>query len=122
MEGRSWQVNMRGLAIILVFQLAGEVIVTLTGIPFPGRVLGLILLWLSLSKGWVAAESIEAAANFLLQNLTLFFTPIVVGAVVYREVLTAHWFAISLGLLLSTAAGLVVTGKIAQRLEKVGSK
>ena len=96
---------MRGLAIILMFQLAGEILVTLTGIPFPGRVLGLLLLWLALTRGWVAAESIEVAANFLLQNLTLFFTPIVVGAVVYREVLAAHWFAISLGLLLSTAAG-----------------
>ena len=113
---------MRGLAIILMFQLAGEILVTLTGIPFPGRVLGLLLLWLALTRGWVAAESIEAAANFLLQNLTLFFTPIVVGTVVYREVLAAHWFAISLGLLLSTAAGLLVTGKVAQRLEKVGSK
>lgn len=113
---------MRGLAIILMFQLAGEILVTLTGILFPGRVLGLLLLWLALTRGWVAAESIEAAANFLLQNLTLFFTPIVVGAVVYREVLAAHWFAISLGLLLSTAAGLLVTGKVAQRLEKVGSK
>lgn len=113
---------MRGLAIIVVFQLAGEVLVTLTGIPFPGPVLGLLLLWLALSKGWVPAESVESTAGFLLKNLTLFFTPIVVGAVVYREVLVAHWLAISLGLLLSTAAGLLVTGKVAQWLEKVGSR
>ena len=52
----------------------------------------------------------------------LFFTPIVVGAMVYREVLTAHWFAISLSLFLSTAVGLLVTGKAAQRLDKVGSR
>ncbi|NLA58336.1 MAG: CidA/LrgA family protein [Firmicutes bacterium] len=113
---------MRGLAVILVFQLAGEALVALTGIPFPGRVLGLVLLWLSLIKGWVRVESIEAAADFLLKNLTLFFTPIVVGAVVYWDVFTAHWFALSLSLLLSTAVGLIVTGKVAQRLEKVESR
>ncbi|HHV94259.1 MAG TPA: CidA/LrgA family protein [Firmicutes bacterium] len=115
-------VQVRGLATILLFELAGEVFVSLTGIPFPGRVLGLLLLWISLCKGWVAEESIESAADFLLQNLTLFFTPIVVGAMVYREVLTAHWFAISLSLFLSTAVGLLVTGKAAQRLDKVGSR
>ena len=113
---------MRCLAIILVFQLAGEALVRVTGIPFPGRVLGLLLLWLSLSKGWVAAKSVEAAADFLLQNLTLFFTPVVVGAVVYRELLAANWFAIGLALLVSTAAGLLVTGKAAQYLEKAGSR
>ncbi|NLJ24164.1 MAG: CidA/LrgA family protein [Firmicutes bacterium] len=113
---------MRGLAIIFVFQLAGEVLVTLTGIPFPGPVLGLLLLWLALARGWVSAESVESTAGFLLQNLTLFFTPIVVGAVVYREFLADHWLAIGLGLILSTAVGLLVTGSVAQWLEKVRSR
>lgn len=113
---------MRGLAIILGFQLAGEVLTTLTGIPFPGSVLGLMLLWFALSRGWVSVESMESTAGFLLQNLTLLFTPVVVGAVVYRQLLASHWLAISLALVLSTAAGLLVTGKVAQWLEKEGSR
>jgi len=106
--------------IIIGFQLAGEVLVTLAGIPFPGPVLGLILLWAALARGWVLLESVEATADFLLKNLTLLFTPVVVGAVVYKDVFAAHWLAIGLSLIFSTAAGLIVTGKLAQWLEKGG--
>ena len=110
---------MRGLAIIIGFQLLGEALVLLTGIPFPGPVLGLVFLWMSLLRGWVLLDSVETAAGFLLDNLTLFFTPVVVGAIVYKYLFAVHWLAIGLSLILSTAMGLIVTGKVAQWLEKV---
>ena len=108
----------RGLAIILVFQLAGEALVRVTGIPFPA---GARLIYCGSAFKRLGSSKVGAAADFLLQNLTLFFTPVVVGAVVYRELLAANWFAIGLALLVSTAAGLLVTGKAAQYLEKAGS-
>ncbi|NMB12768.1 MAG: CidA/LrgA family protein [Firmicutes bacterium] len=113
---------MRGLAIIVGFQLLGEALVRLAGFPFPGPVLGLVLLWIGLLRGWVLSESVEKAAGFLLENLTLLFTPVVVGAIVYRDLFVAHWLAIGLSLILSTSIGLIVTGKVAQWLEKVGTR
>ncbi len=35
-----------GLAILLLFQLAGELIVTATGLPIPGPVVGMLLLFI----------------------------------------------------------------------------
>ena len=112
---------MKGLAIVVGFWLLGETIVALIGMPFPGTVVGLVLLWLALGQGWVLLDSMETAADFLLENLTFFFTPIVVGAVVYTDLFATHWVAIGVSLILSTGVGLVVTGKVAQWLEKVGA-
>lgn len=108
---------MRGLAIIMGFWLLGEGTVALLGVPFPGTVLGLVLLWLALEQGWVAIGSVQRTTGFLLENLTFFFAPIVVGVVVYVEVFAQYWLVIGISLLVSTALGLIVTGKVAELLE-----
>ena len=113
---------MEGLAIIMGFWLLGEGIVALLGAPFPGTVLGLVLLWFALEQGWVGLDSIQRTAHCLLENLTFFFTPIVVGVVVYVEVFAQYWLAIGVSLLMSTALGLIATGKVAQWLGGANTK
>jgi len=104
---------LKGFTLILVFQLTGEVLVRLFNLPIPGPVIGLLLLWLSLVKGWVALTALEEITNLLLDNLVLLFVPIVVGAMVYADVLIEYWLTLSLGIILSTLAGMLVTGMIA---------
>ncbi len=104
---------LKGFTIILVFQLTGEALVRLFNLPIPGPVMGLILLWLALVKGWVVLAVVEEIANLLLDNLVLLFVPIVVGAMVYADVLIEYWLALGLGIIISTLAGMLVTGMIA---------
>ncbi|NLK07907.1 MAG: CidA/LrgA family protein [Firmicutes bacterium] len=112
---------MTGLAVIMGFWLLGESIALLFRLPFPGTVLGLVLLWFALARGWIKPEVIERFAGFLLDNLTLFFVPVVVGVIAYIEVFSRYWFAISLSLVVSTICGLVAAGRAAELFGETNS-
>lgn len=107
----------RGLTLLLLFQLCGEFISRLLDLPIPGNVMGMGLLLLALSTGLVKLKWLEEAAELLLSNLALFFVPAGVGVMVYGDLIAAEWLPISVATVLSTFVVMAVTGKLAQKLE-----
>lgn len=73
-----------GFFILLAYWLAGETLSQLIGWPIPGNVVGLVLLWVSLSVYRKVPESLSLASSSLLRYLTLLFVPAGVG-------LIEHW-------------------------------
>ena len=72
------------LSLILLCQLAGEVIVRGLALPMPGPVLGLLFLLLLLlardrlqilARGPLQGDGVENASRGLLANLSLLFVP-----------------------------------------------
>lgn len=106
----------RGLATLLVFQLVGEVLTRLVGLPVPGPVLGMLLLLLALELHLPGDEPLRAVSSGLLSNLSLLFVPAGVGVMLHAPRLAAEWRAVVGGLLVSTVAAIGVTGWIANRL------
>ncbi|MCJ8521220.1 putative effector of murein hydrolase LrgA (UPF0299 family) [Pseudorhizobium tarimense] len=104
---------LRGLAALLFFQLLGESLVFLTGVPVPGPVVGLVLLFLvllALRGRWrETVAAVEAAAGALLGNLGLFFVPAGVGVVALWGVVQDEGGAIAAVLVLSAIFTLAVT-------------
>jgi len=107
----------RGLTLLLFFQLGGEFISRALDLPIPGNVMGMGLLLLGLMTGAVDVRWIEEAAELLLANLALFFVPAGVGVMVYGDLIAAEWLPISVAMVLSTFVVMAVTGKLAQKLE-----
>ena len=107
----------RGLTLLLLFQLCGEFISRLFDLPIPGNVLGMGLLLLALMTGLVDVKWLEEAAELLLANLGLFFVPAGVGVMVYGDLIAAEWLPITVATVLSTFVVMAVTGIIAQKLE-----
>lgn len=107
----------RGMAVLLLFQFGGELITRSAGWPIPGNVLGMVLLLIALARRWVKVEWIEEAAEFLLENLALFFVPAGVGVMVYFDLIAGEWLAISVATFVSTFVVMAVTGKLADRFE-----
>lgn len=104
-----------GLTVLLVCQLAGELISHGLGIPVPGPVIGLVLLLAGLQlRG--RRDPLDAVADGLLRYLPLLFVPAGVGVVRYRALIADEWPAIVATLLVSTAIALVTTGLCMQRL------
>lgn len=105
-----------GFAILLVCQLAGEVVSRGFGLPVPGPVLGLVLLVIGLGV-WgrgrddaaVASSAVARVSNGLLAHLALLFVPAGVGVVEYGGLLKAEALPLAAALLGSTAITLVVT-------------
>lgn len=97
-----------GFSLLLVYQVAGEVLARLFQLTLPGPVIGLILLWPSLANAWVR-EKVETVAGFLLSNLSLLFIPVGVGVILHLDLLSSIWWQIALCLIISTLLGLVAT-------------
>jgi holin-like protein len=100
------------LTLLLLYQLAGEVIVQVFALPIPGPVIGMALLFATLVvRGGVPAELRNTAGN-LLQHLSLLFVPAGVGVMVHFARLGDEWPAIVGALVVSTFVTLAVTGLV----------
>jgi len=105
------------LAALLVCQLAGEVAARALGLPVPGPVIGMVLLFAALMlRGREAPEDLTRTADGLLGNLGLLFVPAGVGVVIHLPVLARDWAPISLAVLAGTLAAIAATGRLAQWL------
>ncbi len=110
---------LQGLALLLLAQSAGELLVRALRLPLPGPVLGLglvlaLLAWAPTRR--LVAAPVEAAADGLLAHLSLLFVPLGVGVIAHLGLLGGHTLALALVVLVSTLAGLVVTGLVLQAL------
>ena len=108
------------LTLILLCQLAGEVLVGAFELPVPGPVLGMLLLlgWLFI-RGGVDAN-VESTTSGLLGHFSLLFVPAGVGVMVHWESIRAGWLALAVALVVSTVIGLVVTALVMQGLRAMG--
>jgi putative effector of murein hydrolase LrgA (UPF0299 family) len=106
------------LSLILLCQLAGEVIVRGTALPMPGPVVGLVLLlgllltrdrFSVLARGPLQRDGVESAAKGLLAHLSLLFVPAGVGVVQKLDLIAEHGVAVAAILALSVIVTLLVT-------------
>ena len=106
------------LTQLLIFQLAGEVIVRGLALPVPGPVLGMLLLFSALMLRQGPDKELQTTSQNLLQHLSLLFVPAGTGIMVHLHRVADEWLPLLLALLLSTGATLVVTAlvmKLCQR-------
>lgn len=99
----------QALTLLFFCQLAGEVLVRTAGITFPGPVLGMGLIFLYLLARGRSDPGIDAVADTLLKNLSLLFVPAAVGVIQQAGLIADNWLAITLAIVVSTFATLVVT-------------
>lgn len=105
-----------GLTTLLLFQLLGEIIVRGLGLPIPGPVMGMFLLWGTLILRKNLPETVGIASDGLLRYLAVLFVPAGVGMIAQAELLKREWLGISAALVVSTALALAVTGWTLQAL------
>jgi holin-like protein len=100
----------QGLVALLSAQLLGELISTVFGLPVPGPVIGLILLfaWLCLRGG--PSTELSQTAHTLLRYLPLLLIPPCVGLMDYLPLLARHAELLLAIILGTTALSIVVSG------------
>lgn len=102
--------------VLLLCQLAGEVIVVTTGIPLPGPVVGMTILFVGLVLRGGVPVALETTAQGLLSNLSLLFVPAGVGVMLHADLVGAEWLPITASLVISTLATILVTGWLMQKI------
>ena len=106
---------LRGLAFLLLLQSLGELLSRGLSLPFPGPVIGMLLLLLALR--WpLVRQPVAACADFLLSHLSLLFVPVGVGMMTHLSIVSQYGGRMLVVLVLSTLIGLAVTALLLNRL------
>ena len=103
---------------LIVLQLIGEIISRSGGLPIPGAVIGLILLYLLLWTRLIDPDDLSATTGFLHQNLGLLFVPAGVGVIAYLPMIADEWAILVASILLSVVVTLAVTGLVMSLLAR----
>ena len=111
-----------GITLLLIYQLAGEVSVRLLGLPVPGPVMGMVMLFITLMIRGRMAKAVEPASTALLGHLSLLFVPAGVGLIVHFNRLGNEWLPISVTLLLSTVITMAVTALVMQWVTRLTAR
>ena len=98
--------------LILVCQLIGEFAVTNLGAPFPGPVVGIVLLFVFLLLNGEVPDQLGNVSNALLNNLSLLFVPAGVGVMVHVNLLGTDLWLLSIAMVASTLLTVVVTALV----------
>lgn len=102
--------------ILLSCQLAGEVIVLATGLPVPGPVVGMALLFVGLLLRGEIPAGLDRMGDALLSHLSLLFVPAGVGVMLHAELIGTELLPIAGSVVISTMITIVVTAWIMQLL------
>ena len=101
------------LVLLTVFQFAGDFVVKILGLPFPGPLcgMGLLLAYLHLNGG--ASDQLASVGSTLVDHLGLLFVPASTAIVMYTALLASEGIAIIAALIVSTVAAIFVGGIVA---------
>jgi putative effector of murein hydrolase LrgA (UPF0299 family) len=97
------------IAILLSFQLIGEIFAFFLGLPVPGPVIGIVLLAMVLTFQPALGERIDATARGFLSHLSLLFVPAGVGVVASLDLLASNWLKIGFVLIVSTLIAMLLS-------------
>lgn len=86
---------LQAIIIILLCQLVGEVTVLVLDLPFPGPVLGMLLLFAGLVIRGETPPALKAFSDTLLRYLALLFVPAGVGLMVHFGLVARDWLGLS---------------------------
>ena len=105
-----------GIATLLIYQLIGETLTFVFGLPIPGPVIGMALLLATLAVRPALLARIRGTGSTLLSHLSLLFVPAGVGVMVHFARLSDEGFAIVAAVVGSTVLAIVATGATASWL------
>lgn len=97
------------IALLLSFQLAGLLLVTLLGLPVPGPVMGMVLFLFALMTVDGLFEKTLPVVNVLLAHFALLFVPAGVGIIEHFDRIESEWAAISASIVGSSILAMAVT-------------
>jgi holin-like protein len=96
-------------AVLLVFQLIGEVLVQALALPLPGPLAGMLLLFAALVLRGELPAALADTAQTVLSHLMLLFIPAVTGVMMYFDRIGREWLPFLAACLLGAAITMAVT-------------
>lgn len=106
------------LAILWAIYQGSTWFVAAVGLPIPGNVVGVMLLFALLCLGVIKLKHVELAADFLLRHLVFFFVPVAVGLMEWGQVFYDYGLTLFAAIVISAVLPLLTVGGLTQLLNK----
>ena len=106
------------LTAIALFEVAGDLLQKLTGVPIPGPVIGMALLLAALILKGGLPDQLERAASGILSYLPMLFVPAGVGVMAHFDLIRAEWPAVVAALVGSSVLAISVTAVTMRAVER----
>ncbi|TSB48108.1 CidA/LrgA family protein [Alkalicoccobacillus porphyridii] len=106
------------LVVLSLFLFIGNFLQSFLNIPFPGSLLGMILLLIGLITKVVPVRYVDTGALFILKHLSLLFIPLVVGIITFPFLFTLEGFKLISICIISTIMVIYCSGIVSQKLAK----
>lgn len=100
------------LTLLLVCQLVGEVIARASGVPLPGPVIGMAILFIGLMIRGSVPEPLQQTTKSILDHLSLLFVPAGVGVMIYLPLIADEWLPIASAVVIGTLVTIALTAWI----------
>ncbi|MBE9488339.1 MAG: CidA/LrgA family protein [Bacteroidetes bacterium] len=114
---------LRGSTIILFCYYFGKLLSNYTHGLLSGSVIGMIILFTALTLGLIKKEHVKTVAQFLINNLIVFFVPALVGATLINFTdISSSILDIAIIAIFSTIMVMTSTGLFVQWREKKEAK
>lgn len=107
---------LKAITTLLLFQLIGETLSLALGLPIPGPVIGMALLFAALVLRGEAPAPLRETAQGLLKHLSLLYVPAGVGVMLHFRLIADEWSPILAALVVSTFAAIFVTAVVLKAL------
>ena len=109
------------LTVLLVCQLAGEVVARAVGLPLPGPVIGMAILFVILVVRGRVPESLQQTTRSILDHLALLFVPAGVGVMLYLPLIADQWLPIVAAIVVGTLVTIAITAWIMSAILRLSS-
>lgn len=110
------------IALLLGFQLAGIAFVSLTGIPVPGSVMGMLFFLFALMTVDNLLNKTLPVVNVLLAHFALLFVPAGVGIMEHGHTLMTHWLPITASIVGSSILAMATTVLVTRSVMRLMNK
>ncbi|QCX54077.1 CidA/LrgA family protein [Elizabethkingia sp. JS20170427COW] len=88
----------------------GNILVSLTGIPLPASIVGMLLLTLLLMTKIVKVEELKTLSDFFNSHMAFFFVPAGVSVMLYMDIIKGQFLPIVVSSFVSTILVIIATG------------
>lgn len=109
---------LRGIGLLLFLQWISTLIISALQIPFPPALLGMLSLVILLATKIVPVQSVEGICNILISKMGMLFLPAGISVMLYADVIMAEFKAISITIVVCSAAVLLTTAMLLQLMLK----
>ena len=106
------------LFLLLIICELGIYLSNFFGLPIPGSVIGMIILFILLQTKILKVEWVDVTSSFLVKHLAFFFIPISVSLMTMGGLFLKYGLPLALSLLISLITGFIVSALVVQKFSR----